>query len=642
LQPDRIDRYEIMTELARSASGRILFAQDMDKRQGVAIKEMLVEDVEGLGYKEQVQRFQREAHIHLQLDHANIIKAVKEGSHENRHYLVLEYQPGETWHQIMKSRRRSPMPQILEWGIQLCRALAHCHERGVVHRDVKPMNCLISPVHQLKLIDFGMARMMFAPGITQGTMLLGTLNYMSPEQLIDPKTVDGRTDVFAAGVILFKALTNQLPFDGETPGDMAQKLLYAEPTNPRSLNPLIPESLARKLLKCLNKDPDFRYLSAEAFRKDLEEELENAALYMAQGLEHVAHDEWKDANHCFQQAVAIDGTLAEAWYHLGESLQRLDQPRAAIECFLKVIQQDSSHVRAYRQLGEAYAKSGNLPAASKMLSRAWTLDPRDRDLCLSLARIQRESGQLQEAADQLDLLVEHHPDFAEGHHERGRVRYSLGQVDEALSAFRTAHRLAPTDGDILFNLASLNHERGFLAEAEELYDRLIVLSPDRKYTHAHHNLAHLWLSQGRLAEAEAQLLAVLSHERWGPSYLLLGQIYEQTGRLRDAIEAYQTAAQLLPDLVDAPIALATALQRSFNLNAAVDLLLRTIDRHPGERPLLLYHLAIAYRTQGDLGAALQALRDCLAASPSPELARQAEALQASIHPPRRPRPPIFG
>ncbi|MBO9541956.1 tetratricopeptide repeat protein [bacterium] len=629
---DRIADYEVIAELARSASGRILIAQAPGSKRLLAIKEMLIEQDAGLSVDEQVARFKREADIHLQLNHPNIIKAYDAGVDGDRHYLVMEYQPGGNWHAVMEERRRSPIPQVLEWGIQLCNALQHLHEQGVVHRDVKPANCLISPAGQLKLTDFGMARRAFAPGITQAKMMLGTLNYMSPEQLLDATSVDGRSDVFAAGVILFKAFTGELPFAGETPTDVAHRLLYAEPTDALSLNPRLPKSLGDKLLKCLSKDPDYRYLSAEAFAKDLEEELHRTEIYLAQGYDHAEHAEWKDANHCFQQAIAMDSANADAWFQLGESLHHLGQPEQASECYLKVIHLNSSHIEAYRRLGEAYLATKNHPAAIKMLQRAWVLEPKDRDVCMALAMTYREMEQFQEAIEQLGFLVEQHPDWARAHFELGRARYAADRPEEALVSFRAAHRHAPTDPDVLFNLASLLHELGMLEDAEEHYEKLIVLTPDRPYTHAHHNLACLWLVQGRLAEAEAQVQAVLAQEQWGPSYLLLGEIFERTARMRDAIEVYRAAIELMPDHADAYISLARVLQRTFQPNAAIDLLRVAAERLAGDRALLLYHLALALRTRGDTLEATDVLTRCIAERPAQELAKAAEGLLAAVRP----------
>lgn len=632
---DRLAEYEIIAELARSASSRILIAQTPGSKHLFAIKEMILEPDSGLSSEEQVARFKREADIHLQLNHPNIIKCYAAGVDGDRQYLVMEYQPGHTWHAMMNSARRSPIPQVLEWGVQLCYALQHLHEQGIVHRDIKPANCLISPAGQLKLADFGMARRAFAPGITQAKMMLGTLNYMSPEQLLDATAVDGRSDVFAAGVILFKALTGSLPFAGETPTDVAHRLLYAEPTNPLTLNADLPKSLGYKLLKCLSKDPDFRYLSADSFAWDLEEELHNTAIYLAQGFDHACHGEWKDANHCFQQSVAMDTASPVAWFQLGESLQHLDQAEQASECYLKVIQLDSSHVEAYRRLGEAYRRTGNLGVSIKMFQRAWTLDPNDQETCLTLAIAYREQGQPQEALDQLSYMVEHYPEWERAHFELGRARYAIGMLEDALSSFRKAYRLSPADRDIVFNLASLSQELGQLVEAEEYYDKLFALSPEGDNVHAFHNMACLCFSLSRFEEAETFLQAVLDQKSWGQSYLLLGKVYDCTGRLKEAIEVYRQALSLLPNQADVPILLAGALQRNFQLNAAIEVLHQAAELDGPDQARIYYHLALAFRTRGDEVQAIEALNACLANRPSGDLLKAVEEVMAVL---RRSKP----
>ncbi|MGE5707828.1 MAG: serine/threonine protein kinase, partial [Bacteroidota bacterium] len=283
---EQIGGYEVIAEITRGLSARVVLAQAPGSTELVAIKQLLIESDSGLSEEEQIARFRRESEIHLHLSHPHIVRAIEasgEGEDgDKRLYLVQEYQHGTSWQKMLKSREYT-LIEILELGVQLCDALHFMHEQGIVHRDITPANLLISPAGQLKITDFGMARRAFAPGITQAKMMLGTLNYMSPEQLIDATAVDGRTDVFAAGVILYRSLVGQLPFAAENPSDMAHRLLYAEPPDPLELNPDLPPSLAQKLLKCLAKDPDFRYLSSESLRKDLHDELQNPGLYLAQG-----------------------------------------------------------------------------------------------------------------------------------------------------------------------------------------------------------------------------------------------------------------------------------------------------------------------------------------------------------------------
>ncbi len=629
---ERIAGYDLISEIARTASGRILLAQSPGSQQLLAVKEMLLEPESGLSDEEQIARFKRETDIHLQLSHANIVKAVEAGMDGDRHFLVMEYQPGHTWRDIM-DRERPPLPQILEWGLQLCHALQALHDIGVVHRDVKPANCLISPAGQLKIIDFGMARRAFAPGITQSKMMLGTLNYMSPEQLLDATSVDGRADVFAVGVVLFKALTGELPFPGASPTDVAHRLLYAEPTDPLKLNPHLPKSLAERLLKCLAKDPDYRYLSADSFARDIEAELGNPQLFIAQGRIHSEQSEWKDANHCFQQAVSLDTSSALAWFHLGQSLQELGQPDPASECFLKVVHLDSAHVPSFRSLGASYRASGNLQAAIKMYQRAWVLEPSNRETCLALGMTYRADGMNAEALEQLQILAEQNPDWAPARLEFGRLLYAGDQVERARTEFAAARRLMPKDPDTLFNLASASHELGMLADAEEAYEQLLVVMPE--HAKAHHNLAYLWLAQDRLAEAEEHLVAAISHAPWAPSFLLLGSVLERTGRLQEAIAHYRQALELDPRNSDASIAMAHALQRNYQPNAAIDVLNRATESAGPRTAEIHFQLALAYRIKGEDVEAGGAIANCLASSPDPELKAHAVALAGQLNLPAR-------
>ncbi|HEY9724075.1 MAG TPA: protein kinase, partial [Oscillatoriaceae cyanobacterium] len=428
---EKIGGYEILNEITRSATGRVFLAQAPGNKQMLAIKEMLLENESGLSDAEQIARFRREAEIHLALKHPNIVPALDAGLEGDRHYLVMEYQAGHSWHSLLEDeaeRKNLTLPRILELGSQLCKALHYMHEHGVVHRDIKPANLLISPIGHLKVTDFGMARRSFGPGITQSKMMLGTLNYMSPEQLLDATSVDGRSDVFGAGVILYKTFTGQLPFAAQNATEVAHNLLYADPPQPRELNPHLPEALAEKLLKALNKDPDFRYLSAESLGRDLDAELNNPELYVCQGKIYMEAKSPREASAAFQTAINLDENHACAWFGLGEAFEALGEEGQALECYLRVVALDPSRVAAYQRLGRSYAKNGNAQAAIKMLQRAWVLNPRDRDTCLLLGRTTIELGQMGEARDHFMLMTQDYPDWAEAHFEFGRILYRLNDL----------------------------------------------------------------------------------------------------------------------------------------------------------------------------------------------------------------------
>ncbi|GEM_PF-1109794 len=635
---DRIGPYEILSEITRSQTGRVYLAQSPGSKQMLAIKEMLIEAESGLSVAEQIQRFERESEIHLALKHANIVPAIDAGvetdprSGVTRHYLVMAYQAGHSWHSMLddeQERKALTLPRILDLGAQLCKALHYMHENGVFHRDIKPSNLLISPIGQLKVTDFGMARRAFGPGITQSKMIMGTLNYMAPEQLVDATAVDGRSDVFAAGVILYKTLTGQLPFAAKNATEVAHNLLYAEPLSPKALNALLPDSLCEKLLKALNKDPDYRYLSAESLARDIEAELQNPQLYVSQGKLYQMASSHSEASAAFQTALNLDPEAACAWYGLGESFEALGQEEQALECFLKVVSLDPVRVSAYQKLGHGYSRHNNAQAALKMLQRAWVLDPKDRDTCFLLAQAYTELEQFQEACDQFVLLAEQYPEWAQAHFEVGRLRYRMGQTEKALAAFRQACALSPTDPDMLFNLASLYQERGDLIQARSNYEALVQFNPH--HGRGRHNLACCLLALGLHAEAETETLQTLEVEpEWSQTWYLLGHIYDASGRGALALEAYHKAVDFDAGNMDALLTLGQAYFRQYQPNAAADIFAKA-TQHSGEHQAqAFFFLAQTHRVRGRADDAIQAVNCCLRLQPEPELARAAQELLKAL------------
>jgi serine/threonine-protein kinase len=610
----------------------VYLAQAPGSKQMVAIKEMLVEHESGLSVAEQVARFKREAEIHMGLQHPNIVPCLDSGIEGDRHYLVMEYQAGHSWHSMLEDtheRQNLTLPRIVELGAQLCKALHYMHEHGVVHRDIKPSNLLISPIGQLKVTDFGMARRSFGPGITQSKMMLGTLNYMSPEQLLDATSVDGRSDVFAAGVILYKTLTGQLPFAAQNATEVAHNLLYSDPPAPNEINPLLPDALAEKLLKALNKDPDFRYLSSESLGKDLDAELANPELYVCQGKAYMQDKAWRNAKESFEHAINLENSHGCAWYGLGESYEALGEEEQALECYLKVVALDSSRVDAYQRLGRIYCKQQNAQAAIKMLQRAWVLNPQDRDTCFLLGKTHADLGQRNEAIDQFTLMTQNYPDWAEAHFELGRVLYKEGMQGRALTAFTQAAALAPTHPEMLFNLASLNQEMNDLDKARVNYEALVQLQPE--HAHARHNLACCQYALGHLKDAESELKHTLELKpTWSQTWYVLGHLMDSSGRGQAALEAFQRAYELNPANVDIALTLGQTLYRQYQPNAAIDIFAAAAAQPGDHQSTAYFFLAQTYRVKGMNAEAIEALHRCLRANPDRDMTKTANELLKAL------------
>ncbi|MBI6545862.1 MAG: tetratricopeptide repeat protein, partial [Cyanobacteria bacterium NC_groundwater_1444_Ag_S-0.65um_54_12] len=549
---------------------------------------------------------------------------------------------------------------VIDWGIQLCNALSYLYEKWqLVHRDIKPANIIISPSGQLKITDFGLARVALHPEITQTKMMLGTIVYMPPEQLLDPTTVDNRADIFAIGAVLFKALTGNLPFAAEDVSGMAHRLLYDTPDDPQELNPLLPPTLAKIVMHCLAKDADERYPSARALASDLQNELKNPAIYLAQGRCHAERQEWKDATHCFQQAAALDGDSAEAWFDLGNALEAQEQWAPAFDCFLKVIHADPSAIAAYRRLGKAYRRRGDdhasLEAALRMTERAWTLDPTDLATSLELVALRCQLTQYVDALELAEDLTRRHPDCSRTFLELGRILYRLARREEALAAFRTAHQLEPREFAALFNLATILFELRQIAEAEDLFLKAVALEVN--HTAAQHNLALLWFEQQRYQEAAELLQAIIERDPNPASYELLGLVLIEQQRLPAALACLQHALDLGGSW-ETRLTMARTLAHCFRYQEAIGSLQVSINIAPAERraPLFFLLADLAIRS-GNPVEANKALRNCLAEHPAAELAAQAQNLlntlhssmpgaksmpRASSHPRRRRRQHIFG
>jgi serine/threonine-protein kinase len=251
-------RYEIQGVLGRGGMGVVYRAHDRDLDDAVAIKTLRSEVLSA--DPSLLDRFKQEIRLARRITHANILRTHDLGETGGLRYLSMEFVKGLTLKQLIEAADVLPTPVGLRIAKQLCAGLAAAHEVGVIHRDIKPQNIIIEAAGGLKIMDFGIARLKEERGMTAEGTVVGTPDYMSPEQARG-MTLDFRSDIYSTGVVLYEVFTGTLPFEGDTPLAVVLKHIQESPPSPQARNPKIDPKISQIILKCMQKDPKDRYHS---------------------------------------------------------------------------------------------------------------------------------------------------------------------------------------------------------------------------------------------------------------------------------------------------------------------------------------------------------------------------------------------
>ncbi|HZX10934.1 MAG TPA: protein kinase [Acidobacteriota bacterium] len=259
-------RYQIIEELGKGGMGRVYKVLDKETNEKMALKLIKPEISSD---KKTVERFRNELTTARKIRHKNICGMFDLGKHNNSYFITMEYIPGQDLKSFIRQSGQLTVGKAISIAKQVCSGLTEAHKLGVVHRDLKSNNIMIDRDGNVRIMDFGIARSLGAKGITEAGVMIGTPEYMSPEQ-VEAKNVDPRSDIYSLGIILYEMVTGKVPFEGDTPFAVGVKHKSEIPKDPRELNAQISEDLSQLILKCLEKEREKRYQSAGEVGSELQ------------------------------------------------------------------------------------------------------------------------------------------------------------------------------------------------------------------------------------------------------------------------------------------------------------------------------------------------------------------------------------
>ncbi len=258
-------RYQVIEELGRGGMGRVYRVLDTEIQEEVALK-LLNPDI--ACDERMIERFRNELKYARRITHRNVCRMHDINRENDTFFITMEYVPGEDLKTVIKRTGQLAEDKAVAIAGQVCEGLREAHRLAVVHRDLKPQNIMIDQDGHVGILDFGIARSLAAQGVTEAGMIIGTPDYMSPEQ-VGGMAADARSDIYALGATLYEMATGRVPFEGDTALIIAMKHKAETPLSPKEINPQLSEELSSIILRCLEKDPEKRYQTAEELLAEL-------------------------------------------------------------------------------------------------------------------------------------------------------------------------------------------------------------------------------------------------------------------------------------------------------------------------------------------------------------------------------------
>jgi tetratricopeptide (TPR) repeat protein/tRNA A-37 threonylcarbamoyl transferase component Bud32 len=587
------ERYQVH-QAPMGGMGEVYLCLDLEEMYPLAIKTF---QDKYLADKAARERFTQEALTWTYLEkHRNIVRAYYVESIEGKPYIFMEMVIGsEDLGPDLRSwivHKRLDLVTTIDFAIQFSLGMMHAREkvRGLVHRDVKPENILVTKDKVVKATDFGLAKTLEAdngqalaeaedehvvtkrPSLTRLGTIVGTPPYMSPEQIVPGGKVDVRSDIYAFGCVLYEMLTGGPVFEvkARTERQWMEKWLryqlYREPAGPRSIVPSIPTDVDALVMRCLRKEEGERY---QGFGELLEE-----LVGIYRGLTRkepvlevgaVELEAWELSNKggslgnlgrfaealaCYDRALAIDPQFARVWVNKGVVLERLGRYDEEIACCDRALAIDPQYKDAWFNKGVALGKLGRYDEALACLDRALAIDPQDAKTWVNKGNALSGLGRPDEALACLDRALAIDPQYGDAWLNKGVALGALGRYDEEIDCCDRALAIDPQDKDAWFNKGVALGKLGRYDKEIDCYDRALAIDP--QYGDAWANKGVALGALGRYDEEidccdRALAIDPQDTEAWYNKGVALGAL----GRLDEALPCYDRALAIDPQYRDA-------------------------------------------------------------------------------------------
>jgi tRNA A-37 threonylcarbamoyl transferase component Bud32 len=522
---ENVGAYRIVDKLGQGGMATVYKAYHAALDRYVAIKVMHAAFLEDPNF---LARFQREARIVAKLDHPHIIPIYDYAEHNGQPYLVMRFVEGETLKSYL-SNKPLDKAEILRIAQAIGDALAYAHDQGVLHRDIKPSNILLTPDGGIYLTDFGLARMAEAGESTLSRdMMVGTPQYISPEQAKGIKALDARTDIYSLGVVLYELLVGQAPFTADTPYAIIHDHIFSPLPMPRELNPELPEPIERVLLKALAKEPDDRFQSIGELMTAIEKALEPPARQVSAETIAVA-----------QPPTADRATKAAAPPKKAKSKTKKTRPWLWVVAALAALLCISTFLCLFvavpwlrqRRQQQATIAGPEQPSATQLMEQAqaaqeneeWEnalelyqaaieADPQMIDAYIEASAILLRMQDEESAMGVLDMGIEANPDSSELHATMAGVAMLLDKLDVAeREVYWMTQEMADQPITHALDGTLILLRGGSCVEARPALEKALRVAPEHVW--ARYGAALCSVQEGNTEAALADLEFVISHDK---------------------------------------------------------------------------------------------------------------------------------